>query len=187
MGTNEKAGRPPAAERPRIYVASLADYNAGTLHGRWIDADQDADAIRAEVAAMLAESSEPLAEEWAIHDYDNFAGYRVAEFADFEHVAAVARMISEHGPVFAGLLEHLGGNLDEARAYMEERYRGAYDDLGRYASEVIGDLYHDAVKGLPDVIRNIIDWDAIGRDMEMGGDIFTIRVRRTLHVFDSHL
>ena len=37
---------------PRIYVASLSDYNAGHLHGRWIDADQDPDAIREEIAAM---------------------------------------------------------------------------------------------------------------------------------------
>jgi len=49
------------AETPRIYVASLADYNAGRLHGCWIDADQSADAIRDEIAQMLAESKEPIA------------------------------------------------------------------------------------------------------------------------------
>jgi hypothetical protein len=26
---------------PRIYVASLSDYNNGVLHGRWIDASSD--------------------------------------------------------------------------------------------------------------------------------------------------
>ena len=30
-------------DAPHIYVASLADYNAGRLVGRWIDADQDTD------------------------------------------------------------------------------------------------------------------------------------------------
>ena len=24
---------------PRIYLASLTDYNAGVLHGKWVDAD----------------------------------------------------------------------------------------------------------------------------------------------------
>lgn len=43
-------------DTPRIYVASLSDYNAGTLHGRWIDATQDADGIRADVEEMLAAS-----------------------------------------------------------------------------------------------------------------------------------
>lgn len=38
---------------PKIYVACLAAYNNGILHGRWIDADQDADEIRAGIAEML--------------------------------------------------------------------------------------------------------------------------------------
>ena len=42
-----------AESNPRIYVACLAAYNNGYLHGAWIDADQDTDEIRAEVAAML--------------------------------------------------------------------------------------------------------------------------------------
>jgi antirestriction protein len=47
------------ATNPRIYVASLADYNAGHLHGTWIDANQDADAIRDEIATMLRGSPHP--------------------------------------------------------------------------------------------------------------------------------
>lgn len=43
----------------RIYVACLASYNAGRLHGAWIDADQDADAIHEEIAKILKASPEP--------------------------------------------------------------------------------------------------------------------------------
>lgn len=57
-----------ATDTPRVYIACLAAYNSGKLHGRWIDADQDADDIRREVAEMLKASPEPNAEEWAIHD-----------------------------------------------------------------------------------------------------------------------
>ena len=32
------AGAPALQDRPRIYVACLAAYNNGCLHGRWIDA-----------------------------------------------------------------------------------------------------------------------------------------------------
>lgn len=46
------------AER-RIYVACLASYNAGILHGRWIDADQTAEEITEEVERMLEDSPEP--------------------------------------------------------------------------------------------------------------------------------
>jgi len=55
-----------ATETPRIYVACLAAYNSGRLHGRWIDAAQDAEDIKAQIAEMLKESPEPGAEEWAI-------------------------------------------------------------------------------------------------------------------------
>ena len=106
-------------ETPRIYVASLADYNAGRLHGRWIDADQSADAIRDEISQMLAESKEPIAEDWAIHDYEYFGDLRLSEYEGIDQVAEVAFQISEHGPVFASLLNYLGGtsNMGEALRY----------------------------------------------------------------------
>ena len=64
---------------PRIYVASLSDYNAGQLHGKWIDADQEASNILGAVHAMLSASTEPYAEEWAIHDYEGFGDLRLGQ------------------------------------------------------------------------------------------------------------
>lgn len=43
---------------PRIYVACLASYNNGVLHGRWIDLD-DREEVEAEIAEMLRESPYP--------------------------------------------------------------------------------------------------------------------------------
>jgi antirestriction protein len=44
----------------RIYVASLADYNAGNLHGIWIDLDgSDEETIQNQVRAMLTQSKYP--------------------------------------------------------------------------------------------------------------------------------
>jgi len=57
---------------PRIYVACLAAYNNGKLRGEWIDANQDDDAIFDDIKKILSTSPEPLAEEWAIHDYEGF-------------------------------------------------------------------------------------------------------------------
>ena len=171
---------------PRIYVASLSDYNAGRLHGRWIDADQDVDAIRAEIAAMLAESTEEVAEEWAIHDHDNFAGYDVPEHADLEHVSQVAALIAEHGRVFAELLEHFGGDLDDARTHIRHGYRGAYRDIADYASEFFEDVYHEALEALPGFIQWHIDWAGVGRDLELGGHILTVECDGSVHIFDAN-
>jgi antirestriction protein len=70
----------------RIYVACLASYNSGILHGQWIEATSDRDEMQAAIDAILRASpcpnvtvthpetgeEVPSAEEWAIHDYDSF-------------------------------------------------------------------------------------------------------------------
>lgn len=43
----------------RIYVACLASYNNGILHGEWIDATSDSDEMQEEVNRILRTSPEP--------------------------------------------------------------------------------------------------------------------------------
>jgi antirestriction protein len=97
-----------AAERvPRIYIASLSDYNAGRLHGVWLEAT-DVQAVRAGVTAMLRASPCGRAEEYAIHDFEGFSRYLPSESADLELVCAIGAAIVEHGRVFTADLEHVG-------------------------------------------------------------------------------
>src|SRR6202022_2303852 len=99
----EPAHQPEAAEHreteprpsPAIYVASLADYNNGVLHGAWIDAAREPAEIQADINAMLAESREPNAEEFAIFDYDQFGLCRIHENDPIDLVAQIARGINE--------------------------------------------------------------------------------------------
>ena len=56
----------------QIYVACLASYNAGRLSGKWITPADTEEKLQAQIDAILKASPEPDAEEWAIHDYDNF-------------------------------------------------------------------------------------------------------------------
>ena len=86
-----------ADSNPRIYVACLAAYNNGHLYGAWIDADQDANEIRDEIAAMLARSPIKGAEEYAIHDYEGFEGVPIKEYASIDSVARMGAFIAEHG------------------------------------------------------------------------------------------
>jgi antirestriction protein len=187
--TDSGLARERVTSTPRVYVASLADYNSGRLHGRWIDADQGADAIRDEIAQMLAESEEPIAEEWAIHDYEGFGELGLSEYEDIDKVAELAFLIKEHGPLFAALASYFGGTsgIDDARRYMEEGYRGAYDSLEDYAQELTEECYGDVLKGLPDFIRYNIDWEGIARDMDLNGDVITFRHDHKTHVFDAHI
>ncbi len=52
----------------RIYVAFLAAYNNGELHGKWIDASCDVNFMQDDINAVLKASPISNAEEWTIHD-----------------------------------------------------------------------------------------------------------------------
>jgi antirestriction protein len=189
MNENDSVAQEESTTTPRIYVASLADYNAGRLHGRWIRADQPAEALHQEIAGMLAESQELVAEDWAIHDYENFGRLHLSEFEDVNRVAEVAQLMGEHGEVFTELVGHFGGSrsVEEARRYMEEGYRGDFHRLAEYAEQLLDDCYGDLLKSLPDFIRYHIDYEGIADDMELNGDVFTIECNGRIHVFDTHL
>lgn len=83
--------RAPECTRPLIYVASLADYNNGRLHGVWIHADRSPDAIRSTIQAMLAASPEPCAHDWEIHDYEGFGAACLDPSLGIEVVSQIAR------------------------------------------------------------------------------------------------
>jgi antirestriction protein len=170
-------------DTPKIYVADLAAYNAGKLHGEWIDATQDPDDIHEAIQAMLRKSPEPDAEEWAIHDFENFAGLHLSESEDIEKVSQVAKLIEEHGPLFAEVVNHFGGvqYMDDAVQAMEENYQGEYDDLADWAEQFAKDTGASMEN-----YENYIDWERVGNDAEMGGDIFTVEVDGKVHVFFSH-
>ena len=70
----------------QIYIASLSDYNAGILHGEWIELEGlSVDDIRERINEILASSptakkyGEP-SEEHAIHDFE-LGGIQISELA----------------------------------------------------------------------------------------------------------
>ena len=168
-------------EQPRIYVACLAAYNNGILHGAWITAHQEAWEIQADIYRMLRTSPIPGAEEWAIHDYEGFESVRIAEYADIEGVAKKAAFIAERGKLAAELIAYFG-DVEEAIEAIEDRYLGVYSDLAEYVQSVTEDC-----PNIPESIRYYIDWEAMARDAEISGDLFTIRTAHDeTHVFAGY-
>lgn len=166
---------------PRIYVACLAAYNNGFLHGAWIDTDQEAEQIMDEVAAMLARSPVEDAEEFAIHDYEGFEDVSISEYAGIDTVARMAAFIAEHGALGAGLLEQFSGDMEQAESTLEDCYHGQFASLADYMEE----LTTESVT-IPDALRYYVDWEGMARDAEMGGDLFTIETAHgEVHVFSN--
>lgn len=184
------------SDSPRIYVASLTDYNAGILHGRWIEAAQDAEEIHEEVQAMLGQSPTAKtegskAEEWAIHDYEGFGGISLSEYESFENIAALAEAVDTQGTAFALWVQNIDPGHEDVSDMVEaftDAYSGEHDSKRDFAMELaedtdlFGPLYDKELDSHPSI--SYFDWDAWTRDLFMG-DYYALTDPHTfkVHVF----
>lgn len=165
--------------QPRIYVACLAAYNSGYLHGTWIEAAQEPWTIWDAVQDMLRASPVAGAEEWAIHDHEGFGGVRIAESTGLERVSELAAFIAGHGEIGTALLAHYGGDVAEAREAMADRYMGQYASLADYVQDVT-----EETTAIPNRLRFYVDYRAMARDAELNGELFTVATAYdVVHVF----
>ncbi len=176
----------------RIYVASLSDYNAGTLHGEWIDLQgKDVDDVHAEIQAMLRSSPSmkyPFAEvpeEWAIHDYEGFGPINLGEYETTETVVVIAELINEHGGAFAvwyAMKRDEYGVLtsEELAELFEESFCGEYESGSDYAQELAEAIGCFSVEHGSSSLGNpvdvsgrwpftCIDWDRAWRELSHDG------------------
>ena len=185
----------------KIYVACLASYNAGILHGEWIDMDgMDADDLRDRIADMLRRSpcpnvevdcpecegsglgswaasavsderrpcvvcegrgTVPSAEEWAVHDYDDFPD--LGEYPSVERLVEVAEAISMHG----GAMHVWVARTGTVEGF-EDAYRGyAADSWEDFVEQWLEDS--GALDEVPEYLRRYIDFAAVARDLEAEG------------------
>lgn len=166
----------------RIYVADLAAYNSGMLHGAWIDLGLDVEDIKIQINKVLESSPLEFAEEYAIHDYEGFGKCAVNEYSSILYVKELADFIGEYGELASSVLSYFGGTLSDARIAMGEGYTGCYESLSDYAEEITTEGVD-----VPKSLAMYIDYERMGRDMELSGDIFTIETAyNEVHIFWAH-
>jgi len=174
---------------PHIYAASLSDYNAGRLHGTWIDADQDVDDLGADIQAMLEASPEPLAEEWAIHDYEGFGPLPLSEYEALDTISRLGRGIAEHGMAFAHWASVASTDADELERF-EDVYLGHFESIEAYADELLDDLGYPQMleEAIPEHMQPYVTLDVEGfaRDLELSGDVTTSEGEGGVYVFDRN-
>ena len=152
------------SDSPKLYVACLASYNAGTLYGVWIDtADcDDLDDLENAVQAMLSDSPE-RGEEWAIHDYEGFP-MKLGEHESLADVWRWVELLRDHDRdvVTAAAVAFTTDELGDAL----ENFGGVYDQAGEYAEEALEGSYE-----IPKELAPYIDWKAMEHDMECNGEV----------------
>ncbi|AFY57332.1 antirestriction protein [Rivularia sp. PCC 7116] len=173
-------------ETPKIYVACLSAYNAGYLHGLWIDGTQQPEDIEDDIKWMLSWS--PVADtescdEWAIHDYECWQGIQLSEYEDIETVSELAQLLEEHGKAYAVYYQHYGSNYATEEDF-KDRYLGEYEDEKDFVHQMweeCGKIQQLEELNIP---AFYIDWKAIAQDWFIDS-YFSIEVGlREIYIFN---
>lgn len=160
---------------PRIWIACLAAYNNGILHGRWFDAPTSVEEFQEQIDEVIKSSPIPGAEEWAIHDTEDLP---VGEYPDMDELVRTAEFVKEHGELGIAVLDNFSGDIEAAKRALDEDYSGCYSDRADFAEQFSRDIGSE----IPDWLEYYIDWDSMGRDMLMNS-FYGLEVNGDLHVF----
>jgi hypothetical protein len=150
---------------PKVWIASLSDYNAGWLHGTWIDANQEPDVIWTGINEMLR---------------------TLSEHETVECISRLGRGIAEHGEAFA-VFAHFFGCDDEALDKFEDCYIGKWESAVAYVEEFLEDTGIDHIldEAMPESLRNYVrvDSEALVRDMECEGSLLSVETQGGVFLF----
>jgi antirestriction protein len=170
-------------DTPSIYVACLAAYNAGYLHGKWIDATQPEDDIDTEIEHMLASSPIEDAEEWQVHDHTNFYDLNL-EWCGINTISELAQLITEHGALGAAVHRYFGeqSDIDATIQFIEDNYVGTYQSEADFAESTFNEIY--VTSDFPQHILFYIDFELYARDLFIN-DYLSFEIDGETHVFYS--
>lgn len=164
-----------------VYFASLSDYNAGLLHGVWVDFNQcdDADDVRSAISSMLASSPADYtaAGEYAIHDYSLPVTMHIPEHADIDVLwafySALRDLPEDDVIAFCDFLENeaFPTDVEAMNACVENFssvYQGSYDSEADFAEYIVD--YLGLLAKAPEELQYYFDYERYGRDLFLSGD-----------------
>lgn len=170
----------PSVTTPAIYVACLASYNNGYLHGEWI-AVTDESTVREEIRKILTSSPIGEAEEYAIHDYEGFGSLSLGEYDSISLVCELTELMRERGEIIIELYSY-HGDLEFAKSVLENNYYGEHKSEQDFANDFFDDLYANQI---PEHLSFYIDYEAFSRDLFIN-DFYSIETDSGVHVFSNH-
>ncbi|MCT7992422.1 antirestriction protein ArdA [Laspinema olomoucense] len=183
--------KPPPVTTPAIYVACLAAYNRGISHGWWIDAVQNSDGILSDIQEMLETSPVPDAQEWAIHDFDNFEFLRISEHESLETVSRWGQLLGENPNEEQAISHYIQycreKEVEPNHEHFQESYIGFWDDLKDFAqSDYIAEVYdYPGFEKREEFWSKYVDWEYLGRELDLGGGFYIDETPNGIYVFHN--
>ncbi|WP_432482565.1 antirestriction protein ArdA [Kineococcus esterisolvens] len=176
---------------PRVWIGCLACYNEGRLVGQWYAAEGAASVTIQDVHSTFPRPLPAEHEELWCMDGDDFDGLMEGECspAHAQKMAEAHRYLAEERRLDVRLVvqyaQHVGLSLldDDLADQFEEHWRGEHDSLTGYAEDFLEDT--GLLAQVPEGLRYYIDFEKYARDMELGGDVWTIEAGGAVHVFTN--
>lgn len=156
----------------KIYVVNLGKYNEGESVGQWFTLPVDLDEIKEAIG--VEDGSEY--EEYAIHDYE--APFEIGEGHDIEALNETAErmedMEEDDIEAVGKIMENDSSiEFDEACNMLED------GDARLWYEDSMADIaytWHDETGTDMDApLMEYVDWERVGRDMEMEGTFLEVR------------
>ena len=198
---------------PRIYVADLAAYNAGILHGKWIDADEDASYMQDQIDELLRNSPCPNVEvdcpccaglpdsyevnaegkcvrclgKGKIPSAEEFAIHDTEDLGnlvkEYTPIEEVAKLAKLRDGFYTEVIEAALEHTDLDGA--EEWLSDCYQGSFRTLEDWAEEFLEDTgqLGEMPEALRPYFDFEKWARDAELGGDVFTVDGGEGVHVF----
>lgn len=158
----------------KIYIACLASYNNGFLHGKWFDLNDfnDADDLREAITNDVLESKDnpttvkygETCEEFAIHDFEAPKGVDIKEYSDLDELMEMNEILNDdNGEIILALKSHVGlDSIEAAKDYYDENHCGEFKSDTDFAFDVAENVM---CWNLSEGIGRYFDAEAFARDL----------------------
>lgn len=167
---------------PRVWVGCLGCYNSGRLIGQWVEGTSAGDTERVSLSDSDGRCLNCGGDEFWVFDHENFGGLISGECSPMEAQEKAELLESvddDEREVLEAWVSNIGvKNLDIDQ--MRECYAGEFDSDEAFAYEYVESC--GLLSDIPESVTNYFDYAALGRDMDLGGDIWSFNG----HYFWNH-
>lgn len=167
----------------KVFITDLAAYNTGYLIGRWAAIPMDSEVLQQTLTVILAEGSEVCGdgkhEEYFLTDWE-WSDYEFMSIGEYSNVFELNEQLQplefksdyELKAISFLLMEGIVSGMDEAIEKADEVIIHQNQRMDDVAYELLNDCY--GIDKLPSIISNHIDYESIGRELEMDGRYYEV-------------
>lgn len=166
-----------------VFITDLQAYNEGNLVGRWFTLPVSEEKLSQVISDVLREGEEACAtenhEEYFITDFE-WGDHELFEVGEYSNLSQINERLRQLEDKTDHELKAIAFLLSESLATDIDDAISKIDDVRIYENQTMEDIAYDLIQDcyniheLSPIIANHIDYEGIGRDLEMDGNYFEV-------------